>query len=155
MPTSSLHTEPPARKSADHIGAVQFPDPAAEGRTVSATSPRRAYLARRLLEVLQGYRGLARTIPARDLEVVLGVQHNPDPARMIQELVNELIDKGEPIGSVNFARGGGYFLVTSEVELARCVHNYESRARENLRKAERLTQAFRHGPAQPSLTFGS
>ena len=84
------------------------------------------------------------------MAVVLGIS---DPTgRTIRQCVNALIDEGFPVGSVNLeAGGGGYFLVANELELARCVRNYQSRARENLKKAERLTEAFRHGPRQPAL----
>lgn len=109
-------------------------------------------LVARLLEVMKGYLGLAHTIRARDLVVVLGLQHDSDPARTIRELVNALIELGVPVGSVNFeSGGGGYFVVSNQAELDKCVRNYQSRARENLLKYERLTQAFRHGPSQPSL----
>jgi len=101
---------------------------------------------------MQGYRGMAHIIRARDLGVVLRLQHDSDPARTIRELVNEAIESGVPIGSVNLEAGGdGYFLVENEIELARCVRSLQSRAREILRKADRLVQAYRHGPPQPSL----
>ena len=104
----------------------------------------------RLKTVLEGYRGVARIIQARNLAVVLGI-HDPT-GRTIRECVNALIEEGVPVGSINLeAGGGGYFIVTTEAELARCVRNYQSRARENLRKAERLTQAFRTGMRQLTL----
>lgn len=104
----------------------------------------------RLKVVLEGHRGTARTIRAKDLAVILGI-HDPT-GRTIRECVNALIEEGVPVGSVNFeAGGGGYFIVTTEAELERCMRNYQSRARENLRKAERLTEAFRRGVKQPAL----
>lgn len=118
------------------------------------SSPRRRQIPRHLLGrlqvVLEGYRGAARVIRARDLAVVLGLR---DPTgRTIRELVNELIAAGVPVGSINLeAGGGGYFIVTSEDELARCLRNYQGRAREILRKAELLEEAFRRGPRQPAL----
>lgn len=103
----------------------------------------------RLRQVLEGYRGLAHTIRAKDLGVILGI--NDPTGRTIREYINALIDAGVPIGSVNFEAGGGYFLIENERELVACVRNYESRVREIQKKSERLVQAFRHGPAQPSL----
>ena len=87
----------------------------------------------RLKVVLEGHRGTARTIRAKDLAVILGI-HDPT-GRTIRECVNALIEEGVPVGSVNFEAGGGYFIVTTEAKLERCVRSYQGRARENLHKA--------------------
>lgn len=118
------------------------------------SNPRRRQLPRHLLgrlqTVLEGYRGAARVIRARDLAIVLGL-HDPT-GRTVRELVNELIGMGIPIGSTNFeSGGGGYFYVVTASELDHCVRNYRSRARQILLKAELLEEAFRRGPRQPAL----
>ncbi len=141
-------TVPQARPSAQALAAPQTRARPWRDRRAQ----RSPALLARLCEVMQGYRGMAHIIRARDLGVVLRLQHDSDPARTIRELVNEAIESGVPIGSVNLEAGGdGYFLVENEIELARCVRSLQSRAREILRKADRLVQAYRHGPPQPSL----
>ena len=104
----------------------------------------------RLRTILEAHRGAARLVRARDLAVVLGIT---DPTgRSVRVLVNSLIAAGTPVGSVNLeSGGGGYFIIETRDELERCLHNYRSRAREILRKAELLQEAYERGPRQPVL----
>lgn len=105
----------------------------------------------RLREILMARRGERNAIRAKDLALLLGLgRRDRYPERSIREAVNELSAQGLPVGS-SVHDPPGYFVVETEAELQRCVANYLARARENQRKAERLIDAFRHGPRQPIL----
>lgn len=102
----------------------------------------------RLREILGWHRGAKQAITARDLAMMLGL-HERD-GRSIREAVNRLLTDGFPVGSTT-RNGGGYFRVETDAELQACVADYQSRAREDLRKADLLIRAFRQGERQPSL----
>jgi len=105
----------------------------------------------RLHEILITRRGEQAAIRARDLVVLLGLGHRDGyPERSIREAVVILIGQGLPIGST-VTDPPGYFFVTSEAELQKCVANHMARARAIEKKALALVDAFRRGPAQPTL----
>jgi hypothetical protein len=66
------------------------------------------------------------------------------------ETVVIVIGLGLPIGST-VTEPAGYFIVTGEPELQRCVANYMARAKAIEKKERALADAFRRGPAQPVL----
>jgi hypothetical protein len=105
----------------------------------------------RLREILLARRGEHAAIRARDLAVLLGLgQRDRYPERSVRESINVLIREGLAIGST-VSEPYGYFLIETEEELHRCVANYMARSREIQKKAQALVDAFRRGPAQPSL----
>jgi hypothetical protein len=125
-------------------------------RTPGPTRPTRGivaelYLVGRLRAILMTRRGEPAAIRARDLAVLLGLgRHDRYPERAIRQLVTVLINEGLPIGST-VTEPAGYFVVSSEDELQRCLANYSARARAIEDKGRALADAFRHGPGQLAL----
>jgi hypothetical protein len=112
------------------------------------------HLVGRLRAILTTRRGEPAAIRARDLVVLLGLgHHNRYPERSIREAIGILIREGLPIGST-VTEPAGYFVVSSEDQLRRCLANYSARARAIEDKGRALADAFRHGPAQPTLWRG-
>jgi len=98
-------------------------------------------------------RGEQAAVGARDLAVLLALGHHDRyPERSIREAVGVLIREGLPVGST-VTEPAGYFVVTNEAELQKCVANYMARAKAIEKKALALVDAFRRGPAQPGLKF--
>lgn len=112
------------------------------------------HLVARLRAILITRRGEQAAIRARDIAVLLGLgRHDRYPERTIRQLVTVLIAEGLPVEST-VTEPAGYFVVSSEEELRRCLANYSARARAIEDKGRALADAFRHGPAQPTLWRG-
>jgi hypothetical protein len=120
-------------------------------RSYQSPHSREAVDLGRLREILLARRGVRAAIRARDLATLLGLGHRDGyPERSVRGAVNILIGEGLAVGST-VSEPYGYFLIETEEELRRCVANYVARAREIQNKAEALVEAYRRGPAQPSL----
>lgn len=103
-----------------------------------------------LRRLLEQHRGAGNAIKLKDIAVILALKDR-DPGRAIRDAVVELIASGVPVGSIATESGGGYFTVTNERELQRCVAQLRSRVEEIELRIERLVAAFRNGPPQPKL----
>jgi hypothetical protein len=101
------------------------------------------------------YRGVDQTITAQDIATVLGIDER-FPDRVVRELAYAATLRGVPVAAIPARKsdrrgGGGYFVVTSEHELARVLVNYRARIRGIEERMRALTEAFRHGPPQTGL----